>query len=145
MDYLGKTIWQIAKFGQLFMDQRLQRYSIGSGQHRILMCLYHVNGISQEEISHYLGVDKAATAKSLQKLEEQGYVKRSQHDTDGRKKTVSLTPKADAVRKELQALYEEWQSVLYQGFGSAEKSNLEKALGRILENAAAALPDGHIL
>ena len=93
MDYIGKYIWQISKFGQMYVERRLKKLNIGSGQHRILIGLYHKDGMSQEEISSFLEIDKAATAKALDKLEAQGYIRRAEGKEDRRKKFIFLSKK----------------------------------------------------
>ena len=60
------------RYGRSHISKVLEPYNIGSGQYIFLMVLLKNNGISQEELSDYLKIDKATTAKAVRKLEQAG-------------------------------------------------------------------------
>jgi DNA-binding MarR family transcriptional regulator len=64
------------RYGQMYIGDQLKHTEIGKGQHIFLNALYNEDGLSQEELSHHLKIDKGTTAKALKKLEGLGYVKR---------------------------------------------------------------------
>jgi DNA-binding MarR family transcriptional regulator len=139
MDYIGKYVWQICKFGQMYVERRLSCHGIGSGQHRILIGLYHKDGMSQEEISAFMETDKAATARALNRLEAQGYVRRTEDKNDRRKKIVLLTEKALAIQDELISVLDDWENILFLEFASGDREKIRSALFQIAANAASGI------
>lgn|GEM_PF-260005 len=130
--------------GQTYIGERLKHLDIGKGQHIFLNALYKEDGLSQEQLSDYLKIDKGTTAKALKKLEEQGYVTRTTCENDKRRNRVRLTPKALAIQNELRAVLADWRERLTYGFNEEEKQAAGVLLEKMGRNAglfaAASLP-----
>lgn len=132
----GKWISLIYRYGQNFIGQELRKYDIGSGQYIFINALYHKDGISQEEISEYLKIDKGTTARAIKKLEEQGYVVRKEDSNDKRAYKVYLTDKAIDIKPEISKAMEKWTNILSEGFDEEEKKLTLSLLERMADNAA---------
>jgi DNA-binding MarR family transcriptional regulator len=132
-----RLVWAINKAGQNFYAGRLAPLGLGSGQFPLLSILFMRDGLSQEQIAARLGIDKAAVAKSVRRLVEEGYAERSGDEADGRVKRVRLTAKARKAKRALDAIEAEWRTSLLTGFDDAEADKLRGYLKRIAENAAA--------
>ena len=75
------------------LNEHLQKHELYSSQWSILYCL-KVNGpMIQSDIWRYLVVEAPTVTRTLVKLEESGWVKRTQGN-DRRERLVSLTDKA---------------------------------------------------
>lgn len=136
MKYMtARLVWSINKAGQLFYADRLAPLKLGAGQFPVLSVLYAREGLAQEEIAGYLGIDKAAVAKSVRKLLEEGYIARRGDAEDGRLKRVWLTQKARRARPRILEVEAEWQARLLEGFGEEEARQLEVLLGRMDANS----------
>ena len=135
-EFLGRVIWQIWKDGQMYLAAALKKHRIGAGQYPLLMMLFNLKDLSQEEISRRLHIDKAATAKAVARLLKEGYVVRSSDASDRRRYRVSLSPAAASMRETLYAVNEEWERILLSGFDSAERTAVREALFRMRENAS---------
>ncbi len=55
--------------------------------------------MTQQELAEHLGVDKAAVARLVSKLEAGGYLTRAVNPEDRREKQIASTPKADAEKE----------------------------------------------
>ncbi|HWJ03616.1 MAG TPA: MarR family transcriptional regulator, partial [Verrucomicrobiae bacterium] len=73
---IRRDISTLYRYGQAYIAKRIGALDIGSGQYIFLMTLFRKGGISQEELSCYLRIDKGTTAKAIKKLEDGGYIKR---------------------------------------------------------------------
>lgn len=122
------------RYGQLFLSKKLEFLNIGSGQYVFLMTLYRRGGISQEELSTYLRIDKGTTAKAIKKLADAGYVVREIDSKDKRAYKVHLTPKAIEIIPVIQAAAKEWENIITSGLSKEEKQWIEKILLRMAEN-----------
>lgn len=136
-DDFARLIWAVNKAGQAFFADRLAPRGLGAGQYPMLSLLFMRDGLSQEEIAERLRIDKAAVAKSVRKLIDEGYVDRKGDEEDGRVKRVRLTAKARKAKAALDAVEAEWRATLLSGFGEAEAEALRGYLKRMAENAAA--------
>ena len=67
---IGKYLSIINRKGNVFITKEISKFGIGSGQVMFLMELYKKDGISQEELSEGLNIDKATTCRAIKKLEE---------------------------------------------------------------------------
>ena len=62
---IGKYISQIYRKGRAFISKGLTQYDMGYGQMLFLLQLYNQDGISQEELTEKLNIDKGTTARSI--------------------------------------------------------------------------------
>jgi len=65
------------------------------------MALQNREGITQEELTSIVCVDKAATARAVRSLEEKGYLLRIQDEKDKRQNRVYPTEKAKQIGQEV--------------------------------------------
>jgi DNA-binding MarR family transcriptional regulator len=116
------------------LEQQLKSYGIGSGQFLFLLGLYCTEGINQDELSTFLGFDKATTARALTKLEKEGFIYRKRDESDRRSKKLYITNKAQSIKTEIQKLSKEWNEKLFEGFSKEEKDKTNDFLVRMVEN-----------
>ena len=121
--------------GQSYFAKRLGSLNIGSGQYVFLMTLYRKGGISQEELSSYLKIDKGTTAKAIRKLEDEGYLVRDIDLRDKRAYRIFLTPKALDVIPTIQGAAKDWENVITSGLSEEESLWVERILHKMAENA----------
>ncbi|WP_159885053.1 MarR family winged helix-turn-helix transcriptional regulator [Paenibacillus puerhi] len=133
---IPRLISLLYRSGQMYVAGRLKEREIGRGQYIFLNALYKADGLSQEELSEYLLIDKGTTAKALRKLEEQGYVTRKVREDDKRFNRVFLTPKALDIKDEVRGVLIDWRSLLTQGLSEEEKEQAWTLLEKMGENAA---------
>jgi len=120
---------------QMYFDRQLQPYEISYGSLAFLMVLFHHDGIHQEEISQKLSVDKATTARAIQKLVELGYINRVVDQCDRRAYQIFLTARGKALRPQLEALTRKWTAHLTDGFTAAEIEQSFRLLEKMSQNA----------
>jgi DNA-binding MarR family transcriptional regulator len=116
----------------------MNRLGFGPGQFFLLSELYAEEGLSQDELSRRVGVDKSNTSRALFKLEQYGLVQRKSDPQNHRIKKVYLKPKARKIQHKFKKIQSQWNSKLLNGFTNEERSVLFSSLKRIAENAEAA-------
>jgi DNA-binding MarR family transcriptional regulator len=135
MDTIARFIWQINKNNQIYMAARLEKYNIGSGQYPLLMLLFSKESLCQEELSRFLNIDKGATAKTVARLMEGGYITRRTDPKDKRRYQICLTPKANRIRGDLESAIEHWHQMLLQGLRRGEIILVRRLLEIMKENS----------
>jgi len=71
------------------------------------------NGVVQRELSQRLGVEEPTVVRLLDALEAQGWVERRAHSLDRRAKVVQITPDAQPVLDQAQAIVSELQEEMF--------------------------------
>lgn len=79
-------------------------------------------------------VDKSATTRAVNKLEELGYVIRKPDAVDKRSYRVFLTPRGREIKPQLEAIVAEMLEVLLKGLSAREKDQLKLLLQKIAGN-----------
>jgi DNA-binding MarR family transcriptional regulator len=134
MENLGRYISILYRSGKMYINNKFEKYNIGNGQYLFLLSLSHNEGVTQEEMSCKLFIDKGTTAKAIKRLEDEGYVKRSVDDKDKRAYKVYLTEEGRKVTAEISEVLHDWNDILTSGFTEEEKGIALNLLQRMLEN-----------
>lgn len=71
------------------------------------------DGVVQRELSQRLGVEEPTVVRLLDALESQGWVERRAHSLDRRAKVVQITPAAQPVLDQAQAIVTELQEEMF--------------------------------
>jgi len=95
-------------------------------------------GVIQEDISKSLSIDRAATARALQQLETEGFVRREEDPADRRRKRVYATDKLHGLHDEIMAILSTQKESLFSGFDGYERALFLSMLERTIDNLLAA-------
>lgn len=128
---VGSWISILYRYGQNYVGRKLEKYNIGKGQHIILLTLYRNGGINQEMLSDHLRLDKGSIAKSIKKLEDEGYVERSTDAEDKRAYKVYLTQKGIGMIPKVREAIRGWEELIAEELSKEEKDLLEKLLNKM--------------
>lgn len=118
-----------------FRERELADTGLAGCQTPYLTTLYRHPGISQEEMSRSLNVNKSSVTRQLAVLEEKGYVRREPSTADKRILLVYPSEKALEVKERLFCCYRDWNSYLTQDFTDEEQAMLSKLMVRIAARA----------
>jgi len=135
---IGKLFSIIHWQTRLYIEEKLKPYGLGGEKLHILIILYHRDGLSQQEISKKLHIDKATASREIRKLERQGYIVRKKDPKDERIYRVYLTKKARKIKSIVKKEAHEWQSILLKHFTKEEQKFIIKAMEKIAQNVISA-------
>jgi DNA-binding MarR family transcriptional regulator len=128
---IGRDISHLFRSINIYLSNELEAYGLGSGQFPFFMRLLHHDGVSQESLANMLRYDRATITRSLNKLEDQGYVIRKRDPNDKRAYCVYLTEEGRKMGPILMEIGANLNNVLLQGFSDDDKvmfiSLVEKA------------------
>lgn len=116
-----------------FIRTRLEQYGLTPLEGKVL-CRLDNSGCGQEELGMFFEVDKGWMAKLLSALEERRLIERGVNEKNRRQKLVSLTSDGEQMVANLQAVFEEWDRLCFQGFTDEEKQTHVDFIRRIAEN-----------
>lgn len=112
---IGRLIAILHRKSQIFTNKALKEFSLTSAEYPFLFALYHKEGQTQEELSSYLYIDKAATARVIKSLIAKGFVRKEQNVQDKRCNYIFLTEKAKQERSDIHARVMQWNSYITEG------------------------------
>ena len=138
---IGRYASHLFRSIQIFVARELESYGIGSGQFTLMMRLLRRDGVRQEELASSLNYDRATITRSMNRLEDAGYIVRERDPEDRRAYVVSLTEKGRSMESVLVDISSNLNDVILQGFTEEESlsfiSMLMRAVGNIsTENEA---------
>ncbi|MCQ2969224.1 MAG: MarR family transcriptional regulator [Clostridium sp.] len=131
---VAKYISIIHRTGASFLSKEFSKFNIGSGQYMYLINLYRNDGLSQEELTEILNIDKGTTAKSIKKLEAEGLVVKIKDKNDKRINRIYLTPKALEIKDEFLLSINLWENMLTSNLSNIEKEQTLLLLKKITNN-----------
>lgn len=139
--------YRIDRFGTLFQDisrqfwarfeQRTVTYGLSAAQWRLLGHVLREGPSTQTALAALLGVEPISVSRLIDRMEQQGWVRREAHPDDRRVRIVVASDKArdvaPSVRTIVEALYEE----ALAGLDDDARRGLHAALLKITENLQA--------
>jgi len=118
----------VMRYTHKHINHQMEDLQIGRGQHQYLLTLYHHNGISQEELSKKLGIDKGTTARAVKKLVDNGYIVREVDENDKRAFKLFVTDKAEGYKNKFFEISDEWEATLLEGISEEQQQIIKTAL-----------------
>ncbi|MES2215553.1 MAG: MarR family transcriptional regulator [Pseudomonadota bacterium] len=140
-DSPGFLLWQTTMVWQRQIRSALEPYDISHAQFVIMATLMWLesnrSSITQISIVNLTKLDKMTVSKSLKKLVMLGYASRSEHETDTRAKSTSLTEQGKEMVRILVPIVE---GIDARFFGKASCEE-QKSLVNILAKLTASTTD----
>lgn len=132
---MGKYIGEIHRASGIYFTKKFSKFGIGAGQYLFLLNLYTHDGITQEELTDKIKLDKATTARAIKRLEDEGYVNRVRKENDRRAYNLKLTEKAEQIREEVYLIMDEWETKVRNCFTNEESEELMKLLNKLSKSS----------
>lgn len=101
-------IHNISKNQIKYLSSQIAEYDLGR-EVRYIMMIYDNQGCSQDDLVTMYGESKANIAKSLRKLEDEGYIKREINPQNRRKYMLETTPKSNELVPKIREISRNWE------------------------------------
>ena len=133
----GFLVSKIKQLSDRIFERLLARQGIDAfngAQGRILYVLWQEDGVSIKTISERCGLAITSLTTMLERMENQGLIRRIQSESDKRKTLLYLTEKAHTLKDEYDEVSEQMSKIYYKGFEEDEVRQFEAYLDRIRKN-----------
>ena len=117
---------------QKYFDKALAQYDIGSGQLMFMLYINEHEGVTMQDATRVIEVDKGTTTKAIQKLIEQGYVQSRTDEADRRVRRLYTTDKTAGIMSSLYDYRNECRSHLAQDL---DFESFEEVLDKVCVNS----------
>ncbi|MGI5894831.1 MAG: MarR family winged helix-turn-helix transcriptional regulator [Candidatus Merdivicinus sp.] len=137
MDSFMRCINRTARCAQLYRSERFEQLGINGGQYIYITCACRNPGISQEQMSRQILINKSNVCRQLTVLEQNGFIRREADEKDRRILRVYPTEKAQEAFPVIQQVLADWRHYLTEDFSEEERETLDRLLEKVLEKATA--------
>lgn len=131
---LGRLISILYRKNTIQKSLLLKKIDITASEQPFLSTLYYHNGVSQEFLSSFLSIDKAATARAIQSLIDKGLVVKAKDNEDKRVNRIFLTEKGMEIKKPLQDTLDNLGEIITKNMSEAEINKAYALLEKMVKN-----------
>lgn len=137
-DDFGLVLFGTARAWRTRLDQRLRPLGLSQGKWRTLMHLSRGGDkLTQKEIAEHMGIEEPTLAGLLNRLEDDGWVKRQESPNDRRCKIVHLQRRSRVVLDEIFSAAQELRDELLQDVPTSDLETCKRVLTHIRDQAGA--------
>ncbi|MBP2100222.1 MarR family winged helix-turn-helix transcriptional regulator [Enterococcus rivorum] len=130
---VGRMVSILYRRHVVYMNDVLKEVDITSSEQPILMYLYSHEGVTQEEITKYLSIDKGSTARNIHSLINKGFVRREKNSVDKRCNVLLLTEKGWSIEKKMKKKLQRWSDFLTEDLDPETERLLFEGLEQMVE------------
>ena len=134
--YYLKNIGIIARCSDMYRDEYFREMGLNGRQS---VCLLHIcgqPGITQDQLSKSLFIDKSNVTRQMTLLEEAGYIVRQPDENDRRQIRVFPTEKAQELLPAIREGFRSWREFLNGALTEEELNVLAAAADKLAKRAA---------
>ena len=133
-DSLGYQVNLLARLFERALREQIAPQGVVPGQFPALLCLYEEDGLTQAELGARVQIEQPTIAKTLQRMERDGLVRRTPDPDDRRRARIHLTPKARALEPALAAAARGINARAVDGLTRDEAEQLMGIVARVIGN-----------
>ena len=131
---IGKLLRRAHRTYSRRLQDELAAHGVSLAQYLHLRELWELNGMTQNELSQKVGIEKASSTAVLDALEKNGLIVRVRNSQDRRKVNVHLTPAGRKIREALSPAAMGVATQAVSDLSEAELDSLFSALTRVIAN-----------
>jgi len=130
-----KMLNNISRSQAAYRQSKISADDLYSSQYAFVLAICREPGRSQEELARELCLNKSTVARTINCLEEKGYISRRSLPNDKRQFSVYPTEKMLSVLPEIRAASGEWMTLVSEGIDESELEIFNSVLERMEKRA----------
>ena len=135
MDSLMRSINRTHRCSNRYQSEKLKADGISGNQQIYIFQICRHPGISQEQLSQRIAVNKSNVTRQLSALEQNGFITRRCSPEDRRMMQVFPTEKAEALYPKVVEVMKHWNFLLLEDFTPEEREQLLEMMQRVQKKA----------
>ena len=132
---MGKRIHILFRLSMINVRNEMKKLGFNSGDYAFLAILFLDEGLSQDELSRRMRVDKSYTARALAKLEKDDMVERRSDPGEYRIKRVFLGKKALENKVSFFKIVQNWHNALVKDIDTDNIEIIRAGMDKMIKNA----------
>ena len=135
-DSTGHLIALSARLFARALQERVLPQGVTVGQWSLLLHLWDEDGLNQKTLSRRVQIEEPTTARTLDRMERDGLVRRVRDTGDRRRINIFLTERGSQLRDELVPCAQEVNALATHGLSNQDKSKINSLLGYMIARLA---------
>lgn len=128
MDDLFRYFNIISKHSNVYLDKALEKYELCSCHRTFIHRIYEQPGITRDKIKMIVHIHPSNTTRTIDYLEEKGFIIKKTNDQDKRICELYPTDKLTDVYNVLVNAEEEWINIITKDFSLEDKEKYRELL-----------------
>ena len=139
-DYVNVGRWFsiLHRRSQLFIVEACQELDLTFSEYSMLVRIFDHEGAKQDELASMLYLDKAVVTRTVNLLQEKGFIYRKPDERDRRVRHIYLTDHGREQHQFLRNIIQGWVDYLVADMKDEEVKALFRGFGELVERACAA-------
>ena len=100
---------------------KYEEFDLNRSQASILFTLHQRSSMSQKELAESLNMTPPSITSAIRKMEQEGYIRRRQDESDQRVMRLALTEKGAACVENVKRVADEMHELIFQGMSPAHR------------------------
>ncbi len=130
-----KLLNNISRAQSVYRTEKLKADGICGAHHPFILSICRKPGMTQEEISREICLNKSTVTRALSHLEEKGYVEKRENTSDKRSFLIYPTEKMLELLPKVRSLAASWNSLISKDIPEEELEIFHSVLFRMEEKA----------
>jgi len=137
----GYWVTRLARAFEADLEKRLAVHDVTRASWAVLSAILHHDKTAPAALAGFIGIDRAAITRHLDRLEKQGLIHRDRSITDRRAVNLKMTPKGASLTSELAAESMATNTKFTTGLTQSENDAVQTLIKKMLSNDGVVLPD----
>lgn len=125
---IGRMLSILHRQAQLYITHQLKPLNLSLSEYAFILLLKHQPGITQDEMSDYLYIDKAATARAVAALIKKGFALKKKDAADKRCNHIYLSDQGQVLYPMVLDTVQQWNQRITQGLSPEQVALLYQQL-----------------
>ncbi|MER7956914.1 MarR family transcriptional regulator [Streptomyces sp. NPDC096030] len=138
---VSHAIFRVARLHRMFAGQLLRRIGLHPAQELVMMHLWELGPQRQTDLVRLMDSDAATMTRTVQRLEQAGFVRRRPSPTDKRASLIEPTAASHALRREVEQIWSQLEDLTTAGMTPDERAAALHTLERLEQNLSQAAAD----
>jgi MarR family transcriptional regulator for hemolysin len=113
----------------------LRNYNLSGAHWRLIAALAVSDGLNQKELADFLSLDSSTLVPVIDRLEQNGFVRRKPDPSDRRNNSIFLTKKSEFVIESIVDAILKLRKAVYKDIPTRDIDITKKVLQKMIENA----------
>ena len=132
------TLNLLMRYAKAYGHKEIRVLGLSETEHTICTFLFGHSGVSQDDVSDALRLDRTTVARALLTLEEKRMVTRRRNPQNRRKNLLYLTEEGRKSMAEVVGIYDRWLAGISACLSEEEQTKFDDCCSRLLAAAKAA-------
>ncbi len=137
----GYWVTRLARAFEADLEKRLAVHEVTRASWAVLSAIQHHDKTTPAVLASFIGIDRAAITRHLDRLEKQGLIHRDRSITDRREVNLKMTQKGISLTSELAAESVATNTKFTAGLTQSENAAVQTSIKKMLSNSDVVLPD----